>query len=375
MLLRSVAGVALLLVISCLGMTSVASFAAPTIIRTTTFSSPPCIAMASFSSDTAVTGPSILLDEILKGNSTAATTTVEMLMDVRGTDTMEQYLEEMLPQTSFPLWTRLPLMTKVSERARKRKLYSLIELSKPTTEEQEGDNAGEIKDTDEARTRRARSSLFLVLRSMANNPDYAGVSSMLKMAKRDAKAENISSEEMLQRTPDLETPKYKVLKSKGGFEVRRYEKFSVCSVTMKELKSSGTDKDSAKKLSNPQLSGATSFGALAGYLFGKNEQSTSMKMTTPVFSEGEGADRKMSFVLPSDYWQDEGRAPKPLSDSAVQVSSVDGNVRAVIFFSGFGRKNDVENRSKKLRDILGSDKEWCAVDDAKVVLAQYNDPL
>ena len=375
--LRSVARVALLLVISCLGMTSVASFAAPTTIRATFSSPPPCIAMASFSSDTAVAGPSILIDEILKGNSTAATAAVEMLMEVRGTDNMEQYLEEMLPPTSFPLWTRLPLMTKVSERARKRKLYNLIELSTPTTdaEEQDGDNAGEIKDTDEARTRRARSSLFLVLRSMANNPDYAGVSSMLKMAKRDAKAENISSEEMLQRTPDLETPKYEVLKSKGGFEVRRYEKFSVCSVTMNELKSSGTDKDSAKKLSNPQLSGATSFGALAGYLFGKNDQDTAMKMTTPVFSEGEGADRKMSFVLPSDYWQDEGRAPKPLSDSAVQVSSVDGNVCAVLFFSGFGRKNDVENRSKKLRDILDSDKEWCAVDDVKVVLAQYNDPL
>jgi len=182
---------------------------------------------------------------------------------------------------------------------------------------------------------------------------------------------------MLKRTPDLETPKYEVLASKkGGFEVRRYEKFSVCSVTMNELKSSGSDKESAKKLSNPQLSGATSFGALAGYLFGKNEDEVAMKMTTPVLSEGEGSKRKMSFVLPSDYWEEEGKnAPKPLSDSVVNVSSVDGCERAVLAFPGFGRKSDVENRSNKLREMMTSEKEWSVVEDAPVILAQYNDPF
>mmetsp|Transcript_22126 Transcript_22126/g.45249 ORF Transcript_22126/g.45249 Transcript_22126/m.45249 type:complete len:104 (+) Transcript_22126:510-821(+) len=95
---------------------------------------------------------------------------------------------------------------------------------------------------------------------------------------------------------------------------------------MKELSgnTSGSDKESAAKLSNPQLSGATSFGALAGYLFGKNEQSKAMKMTTPVFTEGEGDLKKMSFVLPSDYWTDGGvnEAPKPLSDNGKRRKEV-----------------------------------------------------
>mmetsp|Transcript_2911 Transcript_2911/g.6316 ORF Transcript_2911/g.6316 Transcript_2911/m.6316 type:complete len:125 (-) Transcript_2911:83-457(-) len=48
-----------------------------------------------------------------------------------------------------------------------------------------------------------------------------------------------------------------------------YEQFSICSVTMKELSSNTSGSD-------PQFSRATSFGALVGYLFGKNEQSKRM---------------------------------------------------------------------------------------------------
>jgi len=280
----------------------------------------------------------------------------------------------MLPpeKNSLPLWARMPL-TRYSRRARQLRLSKMLELSTPATS---SDDESDVKDDEESKKGRARRSLFILLRSMADSPDFKGVSSMLAMAKKDAKDGNLSPEEMLKRTPDLETPNYEVLASKkGGLEVRRYEKFSICSVTMNELKKSGSDKESASKLSNPQLSGATGFGALAGYLFGKNEEQTAMKMTTPVFSEGEGSSRKMSFVLPSDYWEEEGKAPKPLSDSSVTVSSVDGCERAVLAFAGFGRKADKENQSNKLREILESDKEWRAVEDATVLLAQYNDPF
>ena len=40
--------------------------------------------------------------------------------------------------------------------------------------------------------------------------------------------------------------------------------------------------------------GGTAFNTLAGYLFGKNETSEKMKMTTPVFSDNGG---KMQFVV------------------------------------------------------------------------------
>merc|ERR1712183_479775 len=109
-------------------------------------------------------------------------------------------------------------------------------------------------------------------------------------------------------------------------EIRRYEPYSVCTVSMssdkkrKKKKKSSTTTTTDRKLGAPELSGASAFGSLAGYLFGKNEQSTVMKMTTPVQTsmtsteeqkkEGEEIavdnDRRiaktMEFVLPSEYW-------------------------------------------------------------------------
>ncbi|KAL9190913.1 hypothetical protein ACHAXT_000619 [Thalassiosira profunda] len=360
---------ALLLAAVCLRVGEVASFVGPVPripLAASARSSPASCWMSSAGAD-AMQTPSLLMDDVLRGNATAASSAVEILMEVRGTEKMEGYLGDMLPpeKGSIPLWARLPL-SKFSRRARQLRLRELLDISTPATADE---------DDEESRERRERRSLFILLRNMADNPDFGGISPMLAMAKKD-QAGSVSSEEMLKRTPDLETPKYEVLSStKGGLEVRRYEKFSVCSVTMNELKSSGSDKESATKLSNPQLSGATSFGALAGYLFGKNQAEVAMKMTTPVLSEGEGSDRTMSFVLPSDYWDEETKAPKPMSDSAVKVASVDGCDRAVLAFGGFGRKSDVDARTKKLRDLVESNKEWRAVEDAPVVLAQYNDPF
>lgn len=315
--------------------------------------------------------PSLLLDDVLRGNSTAASEAVGMLTEVRGTETMEEYLSDMTPpeMNDFPLWARLPGMAKVSRRARQLRLRRLLEISTPTAED-------ESEDSEESKNKRTRRALFVLIRNIADSDNYSCISEVLSIAKRDAADENVSSEEMMKRTPDLETPKYEVVGSrKGGFEIRRYEQFSVCSVTMNELKSSGSDRVSASKISNPQLSGASSFGALAGYLFGKNQDEKAMKMTTPVLTVGEGDEKTMSFVLPSDYWKTDtlSDAPQPLADSAVKISSVDGSTRAVIAFGGYGGK--AQTKSKRLTELLESDKEWRAVADAPVTLAQYNDPF
>ena len=296
-----------------------------------------------------------LMDDVLRGDTTITTNVVTMLTKVRGTEKMDEYIKEMLPSSkNLSWWTRLPGLTRYSRRARQRRLLDLLELSTPTpSSESTVEN-----DTDENKDRRTRRSLFILLQNMANNPESGDISSMLTLAKKDAKVGTLSPEEMIKRTPPgLETPKYEVLSTKKGFEVRQYEKFSVCSVTMNDIKSSGSDNESATKLTNPQLPGASSFGALAGYLFGKNGENKAMKMTTPVLSEGEGVNRKMSFVLPSDYWQDpENKAPKPLADSSVKVSSVEEAVRAVMAFPGLGRKTDVSARAEKLRELLKTDR-------------------
>jgi len=326
--------------------------------------------------------PSVVMDDILRGNETAASLAVKELMNVRGTEQMEQYLTEMMPpeKSSIPLWARLPL-TNFSRRARQLRLRKVLEISTPVVDGND-DDKNEFQDDNESKSRRARRSLFILIGDMATTNEENGtmnISKMLVIARKDAKDENVSFEDMLQRTPDLETPNYEVLKtSSKGFEVRRYEKFSVCSVTMKDLKSpESSDKESVAKLSNPQLSGATTFGALAGYLFGKNEEGKEMKMTTPVLTVGEEDSRTMSFVLPSSYWDENDlfAAPTPFRNSAVKVTSVPGGERAVLAFGGFGRKADVSFRKRKLYDLLNSDEEWEAIKDAPITLAQYNDPF
>ena len=317
--------------------------------------------------------PSDMIDQVLRGNSTAASSIVSELTDLRGTEAMEQRLNEMMPPhpNNLPFWTRLPL-SRYSRRARQLRLRKILELSTPAPE-----NAAE--DDEESKKRRTRRALFVLLRNISDNAEnYTGIKALLAEVKRDAANVVImSSDELSKRTPDLETPKYQVIKStSNGLEIRKYEQFSVCSVTMKELNpNSGSDKDSASKLSNPQLSGAASFGALAGYLFGKNQDEKAMKMTTPVLTEGVGEEKKMSFVLPSDYWNSENmeNVPKPLSDSAVKITSVEDSTRAVIAFGGYGGKSDA--MAGRLKALLENDKEWRAADGASVTLAQYNDPF
>ena len=84
-------------------------------------------------------------------------------------------------------------------------------------------------------------------------------------------------------TPEgLQTPAYTVLKKiDTNFEIRRYEPYSVC-VT-----------DMASSSLSPTVSGG-SFRTLAKYLFGSNQASQPMAMTTPVIIENQ----RMEFVLP-----------------------------------------------------------------------------
>lgn len=267
-------------------------------------------------------------------------------------------------------------MTFFSRRARQYKLNQVLKWSTPDADDDDDDD-------EESKRRRLRRALFLLLRSMPSNDNdnekkskknNSGISKMYKMAQRDAKRSNIitSTKDLWKRTPaNLETPIYDVLESNKalGFQIRRYQPFSVCSVTLSDLKNkqSKSDQESIQQLSNPQLSGASSFGALAGYLFGKNQQQTSMKMTTPVFTtttttKSDHDDKTMSFVLPSNYWQTNATtntAPQPLPDSVVKLSSVDtSSERAVLAFGGFGRTNDVTKQSKRLLQLLDSNPNW-----------------
>jgi SOUL heme-binding protein len=186
---------------------------------------------------------------------------------------------------------------------------------------------------------------------------------------------------------------------KSGLEIRQYEPYRVCTYDMMGPNGSGGrsyNPATDAVTSEPAKGNVQAFGALAGYLFGKNQEKLAMKMTTPVFmntnddssydssekSNGTGTTKSMSFVLPSDYWGDNGDdgaapPPQPLAESGVRIETVStGTTRAVWPFGGYAR--NVAAQSDELRRQLRSvttTTRWTVAPAATVQLAQYNDPF
>jgi hypothetical protein len=194
-------------------------------------------------------------------------------------------------------------------------------------------------------------------------------------------------DEMLRRTPvGLETPAYEVEAKRQAWEVRRYGEFSVATTARERAVS-----EDGIKLGNPTMRSAGGFQALAGYLFGRNQQEEKMAMTTPVLSSG----GEMAFVLPSRYWSEEGEGgaapPTPMDDSGVRVVRKGGGVLdeseslACLWFGGFAGPKDVATRKAELCELVAADDEWElaasgseggeAAGAEEPVLLQYNDPF
>jgi len=257
------------------------------------------------------------------------------------------------------------------------------------------------KDSVESQLQRRRRALVTLLRSLsAEGAETATKKSMrrrpaiVSLERKAVQASKASASDLTSRRPEgLETPDYDVVLSgkdndnrmAKNIEIRRYKPYSVCSVSMikpRPVESAETD----QKLGSPELGGASSFGALAGYLFGKNDQSTAMKMTTPVFTTNPGdvsgesneqEERKMQFVLPSDYWGKENltKAPMPLESSGVTLQERQSEDRAVLMFGGYASKKEAEKRKRELLSTLTKrDSKWKPIEDT-LSLAQYNDPF
>ena len=355
---------------------------------------PRTVRMARTKAPIDTNSPIYLLDEAIGSNVTAATILLSKINELRGPD-RDSFVSNLLAEVDspVPIWTGLRPLARFSRRARRASLRRVLDLSTPSVETQSED--------DESDQRSRRRTLVIVLRSLANMYDNdendsledgvvhvsdtknkfgpATIVTLERAARREARASakgGTMVDDMANRLPrGLETPQYTVVAHRPQLEIRRYEPFSICSVAMNKPRTAAEETDA--KISNPQLQGASSFGALAGYLFGKNQQQTAMKMTTPVLSRGDGEARQMSFVLPSTYWSTGiDDAPVPLEGSGVVLERDDGGERAVVMFGGFAAKKDVEMRTKQLLEGLRRDTEW-QVDpkDSTVSLAQYNDPF
>ena len=327
------------------------------------------------------------LGRALNADVDATSELLNTITRLRKTGSQEElagYLDRMLvvvDQSERPRWTKLRFTSKFSKRSRFASMHRLLNISTPPA----SDDAADTEETKQSRRRRA---LVVALNSLiiSNSPgDEVSTELLIKKAVHVRKIEYAARKDQKNKTtsvdmesrlpPGLETPKYNVLVKRPDCEIREYESFAICAVPINKPRPAASSTD--QKVSQPQLAGASSFGALAGYLFGKNKEQISMKMTTPVLISGEGDEKEMSFVLPSDYWNAESftNAPSPLENSLVELKQQSGEVRAVVIFGGFASSKEVKRQKKLLLASLQFEKDWSVVPGASATLAQYNDPF
>ena len=109
-------------------------------------------------------------------------------------------------------------------------------------------------------------------------------------------------------TRDTEQHKYVVLKKYEHFEVRQYAPAVFSTVKMAK----GTYKESSSK----------GFRILASYIFGGNDKSQSIAMTSPVRMEMDDS-MKMAFMVPTSMKQED--LPQP-SDRQIQFEKEDEKI-------------------------------------------------
>lgn len=322
------------------------------------------------------------------------------------TDTFLQELVSCIPE-STPWWAKWNLLARTSRRARwescRQAWRNLTPPATNTNDEDDEENVSNEEtqqDDAESLVRRQRRAILSLLRTLSqpasangfrNTNNYPAIRQIERRAAKESKKTSRRSQLVAERRPkDLETPRYTVLyTSKSGLEIRRYDPYSVCTFDMMKDGNRSYNPKTDAATAEPAKGNVQAFGALAGYLFGKNQEKTAMKMTTPVFMSsnnnnnnnsnniGETATTKsMSFVLPSDYWDATKRPPpQPLEESGVRIETVASEIRAVLPFGGYAR--NVKAQSDELRRQLQQQKSsgWIVDPTATVQLAQYNDPF
>ena len=154
----------------------------------------------------------------------------------------------------------------------------------------------------------------------------------------------------------LETPKYKLIKKFGAFEIRHYAPMVI-----------------AKTQVESGYKEATSMGfrRIANYIFGGNDKNIEIAMTAPVITDSPGDvnnSYEVLFVMPSAYNTE--KLPKPNSPNVKILERKLGRV-ASISFGGWATSTKVKNYQQKLSDWI-SEQGMKTLGNFKV--AQYNSP-
>ena len=168
-----------------------------------------------------------------------------------------------------------------------------------------------------------------------------------------------------------EEPQFSVLEKTPPFELRSY-----APMILAEVKVEGDLEEASSQ----------GFRLIAAYIFGQNQVSEKIAMTTPVTIEGQTPKSAkiamtspvsiesnagqwiVSFVMPAQYTME--NLPKPLN-SKVQLRQIPAVKRAVINFSGFYNANKVAERTFELEEWMKT-KNLQAASAPK--FARYNPP-
>ena len=133
---------------------------------------------------------------------------------------------------------------------------------------------------------------------------------------------------------NIETYPYVVNKKFKSFEIRTYDAALFTSVKL----SSNKYKDESGK----------GFSILAGYIFGKNEKSQKIAMTSPVSMSLEDS-MTMMFMVPKNFNKE--TLPKP-KNSQIKFKQVPKKTVAAISFGGWANDKKIEKYKQKLITAL-----------------------
>lgn len=136
-------------------------------------------------------------------------------------------------------------------------------------------------------------------------------------------------------TSKIEKQQYQVVKKEKEFEIRYYP-----SATFATIRSTAK--------SYRELAGS-GFQKIAGYIFGNNEASAKIAMTSPVHMDINQTESSMSFVMPSAY--DVKNLPKP-NDSRVVIHESPAEYVAAIEFGGYAGDAAITKYTDKLKNEL-----------------------
>ena len=135
-----------------------------------------------------------------------------------------------------------------------------------------------------------------------------------------------------------EQPSFTITTRRPGYEIRHYASHLVAETVVE---------------GSFESTGNTAFRRLAGYIFGRNSDSSRMNMTVPVTLQPSGVDRhRYRFMMERAYTED--TLPEPL-DHAIEIVSVPAGLYAVGRYRGGRRERLFRTAEAQLLRALERD--------------------